>query len=105
MSSRYKIKGQAKPVTLDKNSFVASGGEGSVYVKGQTAYKLYTDPSKMISEDKVRELSVLTDPNIIRPQRIILGRGDKPVGYTMRYVPDTFALAQLFTKAFRQRDG
>jgi serine/threonine protein kinase len=107
VSAKYRIQGQSKPIwiTFDKKSFVASGGEGSVYVKGQTAYKLYNDPSKMMAAGKIQELSAITDPNIIRPQNIILGKNDRAVGYTMRYIPDAYALVQLFTKAFRQRQG
>ena len=41
------VKGKGK-VSLAKTDFVAAGGEGQVFQKGGTAYKLYTDPAKMM---------------------------------------------------------
>ena len=46
-------------VSLSNNDFLAKGGEGEVYVKGSTAYKIYTDKSKMIPAGKIQELSSL----------------------------------------------
>ena len=99
------IKGKGQNLTLNKNDFVASGGEGSVYRKGNVAFKVYSDPKKMIPVDKITELGALTLPNIIRPQDILLDSRNKPIGYTMRYLKDTFALCQLFPKAFKERMG
>ncbi len=96
------IKGKGN-YSLTKSDFVASGGEGSVYRKGKTAFKIYTDPQRMIPTSKIQELSVLTLPNIIRPKDIIYDSKNNAVGYTMDYVTDTFALCQLFTKSFRDR--
>jgi len=98
------VKGKGKE-TLNKTDFVASGGEGSVYAKKGIAYKLYTDPSKMIPEGKINDLSVLTEPYIIRPLDVIMDAKNTPIGYTMRYVTDTYALVQLFTKSFKQRNN
>jgi hypothetical protein len=93
-----------KNISLTKQDFLAAGGEGSIYIKGSTAYKIYADPHKMIPVGKIQELSILTDPNIIKPEAIILSN-HKPVGYTMRFVKDTHALCQLFTKSFKDRYG
>lgn len=98
------VKGKGK-VVLAKNDFVAAGGEGSVYSKGGTAYKIYSDPSKMIPEGKINELQVITEPNIIKPMDIILDSKNNHIGYTMRYVTDTYALCQLFNKVFKQRNS
>lgn len=97
------IKGKGR-FSLNKSDFVASGGEGSIYRKGDTAFKVYTDPSKMIPVDKIGELSVLTMPNIVKPEDVLLS-GAAPIGYTMKYLKDTYALCQLFTRAFRERMG
>ncbi len=94
-----KVKGKGR-VTLSKADFVASGGEGSVYRRGSLAYKVYNDPKKMIPVEKIRELSVLTLPQIIRPQDVLLDDHDRPVGYTMTFLSGAFTLCQLFTKAF-----
>jgi len=92
-------------IRLTQAEFAAQGGEGAVYVRGDTAYKIYTDPSRMIPAAKIRELSVLTDPRIIRPQEVLTDADGQPVGYTMRRVQDATPLCQLFTRAFRERRG
>lgn len=97
------IKGKGAKYSLNKNDFVASGGEGSIYRKGAVAFKIYSDPKKMIPLAKMDELAVLTHPNIIRPQDVLLDEKDKAIGYTMRYLKDTFAFCQLFPKAFKDR--
>ena len=101
---KLHIQGQGQ-VDLTQSDFLASGGEGSVYVKGQTAFKVYIDPKKMIPEGKIRELSSLTRPNIIKPSNVLLDAKGKAVGYTMKFVQHTYALCQLFTKSFRDRNN
>jgi len=96
------LKGKSN-YSLSKGDFVASGGEGSVYRKGKIAFKIYTDPQRMIPLQKIQELSSLTLPNIIRPQDVLFDNKNHPVGYTMPYLTDTYALCQIFTKAFRDR--
>jgi len=97
-----KGKGQ---VNLSKSDYLTQGGEGKIYVKGKTAYKIYLDPKKMIPVAKIQELSALDLPNIIRPQRVLLDSKDKPIGYTMRYVKDTTSLCKIFTKTFKRKNN
>jgi hypothetical protein len=99
------IKGSSTAINLSKGDFLASGGEGSVYVKGDVAYKIYTDPAKMIPEGKIADLASISDPNVIRPKDVICDERGKPLGYTMRYVSDTMAMCQLFPRSFREREG
>lgn len=87
-----------------QRDFLAAGGEGSIYARGPTAFKVYNDPKKMIPVAKIQELSVLTHPAIIKPEELLLDSKNDAVGYTMTYVRDTYALCQLFTKAFRDRN-
>jgi hypothetical protein len=101
---RLKIRGKGS-ITLTKSDFKASGGEGSIYVKGATAYKIFTDPARMIPEAKISELSALSDPSIIRPQDVVIDTKGAPVGYSMRYVDDAFPLCKMFPVAFRNRTG
>jgi hypothetical protein len=98
------VQGKGKE-TLDKRHYVSAGGEGSIYTKNGIAYKIYLKPSHMIPDTKIRELSVLTDPNIIKPESIILDASNKKIGYTMRYVTNTVSLCQIFTKAFKDRNS
>jgi serine/threonine protein kinase len=97
-----KIQVKGKTISLGRRDFLASGGEGSVYVKRGVAYKIYADPKRMIPVGKIQELSTLTDKYIIKPDQVIYSK-KKPVGYTMRFVKDTYAFCQLFTKAFKDR--
>lgn len=94
------------PVDLTQKDFVAAGGEGSVYAKGTTAYKVYTDPTRMLPVGKITELASLTDPNVIRPDKVLLDpKGTNPLGYTMRFITDSMPLCQVLTRAFREREG
>jgi len=102
--TKYVVRGKGE-VNLTQQHFVATGGQASVFIKDGTAYKIYTDPKDTIPDAKFHELSCLTDPRVIRPEDIILDSKGKPTGYTMRAVTDTFSLCQLFTKAFRDRNG
>jgi hypothetical protein len=98
------VKGKG-PVTLSKQDFLASGGQGQVYVKGSTAYKIYDDLARMIPEAKINELAVLSLPNIIKPEHALLNKKRQMIGYDMHYVPDTYTLCQLFPKPFRARNS
>ncbi len=96
---------QGKKVRLTQAEFKAQGGEGAVYVKGGTAYKVYADPAKMIAPAKIQQLSVLSLPEIVRPQEVILDSGRAPIGYTMQSIPQGLVLCQTFPRAFRDRTG
>lgn len=96
-------QGRTAPISLGTKEYIASGGEGSVYARGSTAYKVYTDPTKMIPVAKIKELSIITSPRVIRPLKVLLDKKDKPVGYTMQYLTNTVSLCQTFTKAYRDR--
>lgn len=101
---KYFVQGRGE-VRLGKSDFKAQGGEGSIYLKGANAYKIYTDPARAIPPAKILELSALTLPNIIRPLDVVLDTKNRPVGYSMRSVGRSYALCQLFPKAFRQRNN
>ena len=98
------IKGKGQ-VDLNNNDFLAEGGQGKIFAKGNVVYKLYHEPSKMIPSAKIDELSVLTDTNIIKPEDLLINSKNQPIGYTMKFVPDTNPLCKIFTKAFKQREG
>ena len=96
---------QGRKVRLTQAEFKAQGGEGAVYVSGDTAYKVYADPAKMIPVAKINELSRLDLPSIVRPQDVLLDAGRTPIGYTMQSVPKSVVLCSVFPPAFRQRMG
>jgi hypothetical protein len=103
-SSRYFVRSKGQ-IRLGKTEFKAQGGEGSVYVKGSSAYKIYSDPTRCITQAKINELSVLVQPNIIRPLELVIDGRNRPVGYSMRAAGKSYSLCQLFPKAFRQRNN
>lgn len=96
---------QGRKVRLTQAEFKAQGGQGAVYVKDGTAYKVYTDPAQTIPPAKIGELSMLTLPDIIKPQDVLRNAHHIPVGYTMPPVADGVVLCQTFPKAFREREG
>jgi len=97
-----KSKGE---VNLTKRDFVASGGEGEIFRKARTAYKIYTGQTPCIPFAKMQELSEITAPNVIYPKELILNTRSKPIGYTMKHISNTYALCQIFTKAFKTRNN
>lgn len=98
---QYKVG--SKTVTLSNKDLKGSGGEGSVYVKGSSAYKIYHDRNKMLPLGKIQELSAIQDPRVIRPLEVV-SDAQGPVGYSMIATPqDACVLCQYFPRAFRTR--
>lgn len=91
-------------ISLSNHNFLAKGGEGTLYKKGKTVYKL-VDPANMIPSGKILELQKLTLPNIIKPEEELFDQSKLKVGYTMKYVPDTYTLCKIFTKAFKNKNN
>jgi len=102
---KFTIRGKGTTtIDLNQKHFIAKGGEGSIYQKDGVVYKV-CESGKMIPDGKFQELSVLANRLIIHPQDVLIDSKQDAVGYTMKYVPDTYVLCQLFTKAFRTRNG
>jgi hypothetical protein len=99
----YTING--KRVALSDDEFLCKGGEGKIYLKNGVAYKIYHDPSQMIPQAKIKELSEIDDPAIVKPLDLIFS-GKQIVGFTMRALRgDTYPLVKLFTNTFRDNNG
>lgn len=95
------VKGKG-PQVLDKNSYVAAGGEGTVCKVGGTAYKIYHDPKKMIPMDKIKELQALSHlDNVLGPRDILFDQKNIPIGFTMPFKSDTEFITRLFNKNYR----
>lgn len=101
---RVKVQGGSE-VDLTQKNFLAAGGEGQIYVIGDTTYKIYTDPTQMIPVGKITELGEIQNPYVIKPERVLLGSKNMPVGFTSKFVHNEGALCQIFTRAFRERNG
>ena len=92
-------------ITITDQDYLGSGGEASVYVKDSLAIKIYHDPVHMIALDKIKELSVIKNPLVLRPKHIIYDDKGNPIGYAMDFIKNTHPVCKLFTKAFKQRSG
>lgn len=81
--TKFIIKGKGD-INLSQKDLIGSGGEGTVYCKGNVAHKIYNDKSKMISYSKIKELSCLSLSNIIKPMDVILSssRKNDEIGYS-----------------------
>lgn len=101
---KIKLQSNQTIISLDKRNFLASGGEGNLYRKGETIYKI-CEAGKVISTQKIKELKPIESAYVIVPQQLILDEYDREIGYTLKFVPDTYVLCQIFTKAFRQRNN
>jgi hypothetical protein len=99
------VKGDPNPTRLTQREYVGAGGEGVIYAKGSVAFKIYHDPKKMVPLGKIQELSTITDPRVIKPQRVLTDSSGHPLGYTMRFIKRAWALCQMFPQAFRDRNG
>ncbi len=95
-----------KKVNLSQKDYVTKGGEGSIYRKGQLAYKIYDDLNKMIPVAKIGELSTLDNPSIVRPADVVYNEKKHEIGFTMDWLDgNVVALCKLFTNTFRDNNG
>ena len=99
------VKGSNNRINLTKNSFISSGGEGDIYAQKGTVFKIYQNPKVVIPYSKIKELSVIKNPNVIKPEKLVLNTKNSPIGYTMKQVPNAYSLCQIFPRAFRDRTG
>ena len=103
MNLKVKVGNGGALVTLQDKNYLASGGEAAIYVNGNMAYKLYHDPvHKLLPIQKIRELSAISNPNVIVPQELIYDAKDgSPLGYTTNFVDNSEPLVKLFTRTFK----
>ena len=93
-------------VNLNQRDYVTKGGEGSIYRKGDIAYKIYDDLTKMIPVAKIGELSQLEHDSIVRPQGVVYNDKKHEVGFTMAWLGgDIVALCKMFTNTFRKNNS
>jgi serine/threonine protein kinase len=90
-------------VSLTNAHFITEGGEGKVFGKNDTIYKIYIEPKKMISLSKIHELSYLDKDNILKPLNIILDKKGIQIGFTMKWLKNSTPICKLFTSDFWTR--
>ena len=101
---KYIIQNKNKEeVNLTDSNFICEGGEGRIYGKSATIYKIYFDQKKTLPKDKIKELEVLDKPNILRPLEIVMNTNLVPIGFTMDWKKDILPMCKMFTNDFRNR--
>lgn len=103
MNSRVFLQG--KPIDLRPDSFVAAGGQGRVFAFGDTAIKVFDDPTAVPPPDKLAALAALRGPHVAAPDHPVCDAQGETVGYTMPFFRDAVSWAKLSTPAFRRRVG
>ncbi len=93
-------------VNLTDKDYLGEGGQGKVFVKNGLIYKIYHDPSDVIPEEKIKELSPLKKHlNILAPKELVYNKNSRPIGFSMDHVSDAISLPRLFTTGFRKRNS
>lgn len=101
-----RIQHQDGRVTqLTGADFVAAGGQGAVYRRGATAYKVFHRPADVPSPKKIAELASVRSRGVVTPTALVFDAGRTPIGYEMSFVEHATPLAQLCTVAHRTRVG
>ena len=103
MNQKIRIGSNGATLTLTDKHYKASGGEASIYVHGDKAYKLYHEPDKkMLPQRKMQELAAIKNGQVIVPREVIYdAKTAKPLGYTTEFVSDAEPLIKLFTRTFK----
>ncbi len=107
MANREVILEHRGALTLRTSDYITTGGEGSVYKKGDTVIKIYTDPKKMQNEgmpEKIRLLSRLAHEYIIEPKGLVMNKAGNPIGFYMAHAAGE-PLSRVFTNDFRTREA
>jgi hypothetical protein len=106
MRKTYYTLGGDK-ITLDDQHHVATGGEGSIYLKNGKAYKIYLDPAKAIRagmDDKWKLLAQIKDPNIIMPIDALVNDKQQFIGLVFNEAKGV-PLGSAFSTAWWTREG
>jgi len=89
---------------LEQTDYVAGGGEGKIYRKGSTAFKIYHDVAKMIPLGKIQELCSLSPKNVLAPRDICISR-NKAIGFSMDFISDRIYLCWMYNKLWKQKNN
>jgi len=92
-------------IVLTQKEYLASGGEGTVYQKGQYAYKIMHDQHRIIDKKKIEELNKISCKNVLNPIAHIYDSKGLPIGFLMKYIRNTEFLCKLFNIGFRQKNN
>jgi hypothetical protein len=97
-----KITHLNKIINLANNDFLSEGGEGKIYIKNNTLFKIFHKTP--IPQQKITELKILNKSNIMIPQNLIY-KNNKYIGFSMKYADNTIPLCKLFTNTYRDANN
>ena len=103
MTESVRVEGTR--VELRPEDFVAAGGQGRVFARGDTAFKIFDDATAVPPRDKLLALQSLAGPHVAAPLAHITSLSHERVGYTMPFFRGARSWGQLCTPAQRQRTG
>jgi hypothetical protein len=89
-------------VELPPESFVAAGGEATVYAVGDVAYKVMTRPT---DEARLRALLRLKVASAVLPLALLRDEHGAVIGHTMRFVTGGTPLSRALSRTWRERSG
>lgn len=92
-----------KQITLTNNDFISEGGEGKIYTKGSSIFKIFH--KRPIPQQKIVELLSLSSSNIMIPLKPIYNQQNKYIGFSMNKAPESVVLCQLFTNTFWNKNN
>lgn len=95
----------ASSVVLTGIDHLATGGEGSVYAKGNLVYKVFLDPAKALRAGMERKLAVLSKlkhPGIATPHTALRDKQGNFIGLVLPRI-DADALCRAFTGGWRSQ--
>lgn len=101
------FQAQSGAITLKPSDHIASGGEGAVYRKDKTVFKLYLDPARAIAsgmEEKIRLLSAINHPNIVSPRSLVMDAKGSPIGFSMDFC-EGIPIVKTFTNTWRDANS
>jgi len=91
-----------QPLHFPPDSFVAAGGEATVYGLGDIAYKVFHQP---VDGARLRALAALSVPGALLPRRLLTDDAGAVIGHTMALLPDATPLARLLSRRFCRDHG
>ncbi len=84
------------------DSFVAAGGEATVYALGEVAYKVFQAP---VDGARRRALAALNVPGALLPNDLLMDAHGGVVGHTMELVAGATPLSRLLSRRFCRDHG
>lgn len=91
-------------IKIHKNLYKGSGGEGTTYIVNDKCIKIYHDPAKCIPNGKIKELSKISRPEVIKPTGLVLSATSEPIGIVAQAVQGDY-LCRYFSQNYQHEQN